>query len=147
MEGGEDMNVVVGVRIGRVREGLRACIRRRLELSLARFGDRVAQVTVRVSSREATSLGRLYVCRAEAELLPSGGALVEEVTDHDLHRAVDLAADRLGRALRRTLAWDGDVKGAAGSRHGHAGRTRPMVGGTLAAHSQVDGRALQGTGR
>ena len=141
------MNIVVRVRIGRASEMLRARIRRRLELSLARFGDRVAQVTVRVTSGESTSHGRLHVCRVEVELRPSGGSLVEEVTDTDLHRAVDLAADRLGRALRRTLAWDGDGTGAAGGRRGQTGRTGPMVGAASGADPQVVSRDLQGAGR
>jgi ribosomal subunit interface protein len=147
MESGEDMDIVVKIRIGRISDGLRACIRRRLEFSLARFADRLAHVSVRVSDREPTPDGRLYVCRVEAEIRPSGGALMEEVTDHNLHGAIDLAADRLGRALHRTLVWNGDAAGAHGGRRGQTEGVRPTVAGLTAADAQAVGHAIQGGGK
>jgi regulator of nucleoside diphosphate kinase len=104
MESGERMNVVVRVRIGRASEMLRARIRRRLELSLARFGGRVAQVTVRVTGGEPTSLGRLHVCRrsrfgrrsASRESRPARSWKMKVgtilLTAHDLRRLTDVVS-------------------------------------------------------
>ena len=67
------MNIAVRIRTSQVSDALRAYIRRRLQFSLARFADGLAHVSVRVSDTEAASGDRLYACRVEVEIRPSGG--------------------------------------------------------------------------
>jgi ribosomal subunit interface protein len=78
-------------------EVLKGYIERRLRFALGRFGDRVEQVTVRISGKVNE-----YECRIIADLRPFGRVIVEE-TDVDLFSAVDRAAGRLGRLFGRKL--------------------------------------------
>ena len=101
LKGGE-MNVAVKIRIRQLKDALRAYIDRRVYSSLGGFADRLHQVSVGISDRDSAKGGRYYSCRVEARLRPSGGSLVEEVSDTDLFRAIDRAMDQVGRAL-----WEG----------------------------------------
>lgn len=78
-------------------EVLRGYIERRLRFALGRFGDRVGQVTVRVSGNANET-----ECRITTELRPFGRVAVQE-TDPDLLAAVDRAAGRVGRLFGREL--------------------------------------------
>jgi len=82
---------------------LRAYVERRLGLALGRFGERIGQVTVRISS---TDVDRS--CRIDVSLRPR--KLRIEGADADALRAVDYAAERvsssLTRALEREREWD-----------------------------------------
>ena len=98
------MKIAVRIRTPRDSDALRAYIRRRFEASLARFADRVGHLSVLVSNGERTAGRRMYLCRAEVEVRPSAGPLLQEAAHHDLHAAIDLTADQLGRALHRRLA-------------------------------------------
>jgi ribosome-associated translation inhibitor RaiA len=93
---------------------LRGYIKRRLDFNLARFANRLSHVSVRISDGDGPSGGRLYSCRVEVEIRPSSGLLAREVSDPDLYSAIDAASDRIGRALHRTLAWDGEPVAAEG---------------------------------
>ena len=103
------MKSVVRIRTSLLADALRGYIDRRLHATLAPFASRVAQVSVRISDVEGGHGRRSFSCHAEAEVRPSGGALVEEVHDADLYAAIDLSLDRLGRALQRTLAWGSEL--------------------------------------
>jgi hypothetical protein len=59
-------------------------------------------VSVGISDIDSGTGTRYYSCRVEAELRPSGGSLIEEVSDSDLFRAIDRAMDQVGRGL-----WEG----------------------------------------
>jgi ribosomal subunit interface protein len=96
------MNVAVSIRSRQLRDALRAYIDRKVHSSLGRFGDRLHHVSVGISDIDSGTGTRYYSCRVEAELKPSGGPLVEEVSDNDLFRAIDRAMDHVGRAL-----WEG----------------------------------------
>jgi ribosomal subunit interface protein len=98
------MKTALRIRTNRLADALRGYIERRLQAGLARFSSRVAHVSVRISDVEGPSGQRLYSSRVEAEVRPSGGLLVREVSNGDLYAAIDLSFDRLGRALHRTLA-------------------------------------------
>jgi ribosomal subunit interface protein len=147
------MNIAVRIRTSRVSDGLRAYVQRRLQFSLARFADRLAHVSVRIAHTEGASGERLYVCRVEAEVRPSGGPMVEEVADRDLYTAIDLAADRAGRALRRTLAWGREVAGHDDGRLGYDRRVPKSAEEAVphveeAVPHEIDGRhVVQEDGR
>lgn len=85
-------------------EVLRGYIERRLRFALGRFGDRVGQVTVRV-----TGSGNENECRITTELRPFGRVAVQE-SDPDLLAAVDRAAGRVGRLFGRELERARDAR-------------------------------------
>lgn len=78
-------------------EVLKGYIERRVRFALGRFGDRVGQVTVRISGNAKEN-----DCRITTELRPFGRVAVQE-TDPDLLTAVDRAAGRVGRLFGREL--------------------------------------------
>lgn len=80
-------------------------IERRLRFGLGRFGERVGQVTVRISADGATE----RQCRVSAEVLPFGRVAVEE-TDPDLFAAIDRATGRIGRLFGRELERARDAR-------------------------------------
>jgi len=96
------MNVAVKIRSRQLTDAVRAYIDRRVYSSLARFAHRLHHVSVGISDIDTGTGAWHYSCRVEAELRPSGGSLVEEVSDGDLFRAIDRAMDQVGRAL-----WEG----------------------------------------
>jgi ribosome-associated translation inhibitor RaiA len=96
------MNVTVRIRSRQLRDALRAYIDRRVYSSLGRFAERLHGVSVGIADIDLGTGTPYYSCRVEAELMPSGGPLVEEVSDGDLFRAIDRAMDQVGRAL-----WEG----------------------------------------
>ena len=78
-------------------EALKSYVERRLRFAMGRFGNRVGQVTVRLSRN-----GGENECRISAELQPFGRVAVGE-SDPDLFTAIDRAAGRLGRLFGREL--------------------------------------------
>ncbi len=78
-------------------EVIKGYIERRLRFALGRFGDRVGQVTVRISGD-----GGEIECRIATELRPFGRVAVRE-RDSDLLTAVDRAAGRVGRLFGHEL--------------------------------------------
>jgi ribosome-associated translation inhibitor RaiA len=85
----------------RLREGdltdfLHAYIDRRLRFVLSRFGDRVGQISVRISRTRQSD------CRITLELRPFGRVAVQE-SGPDLSVAIDRATGRIGRLLGREL--------------------------------------------
>jgi hypothetical protein len=79
--------------------------------------------------------------------------MVEEVADRDLYTAIDLAADRAGRALRRTLAWGREVAGHDDGRLGYDRRVPKSAEEAVphveeAVPHEIDGRhVVQEDGR
>lgn len=85
-------------------EVLKRYIERRLRFALGRFGERVGQVTVRISGKANEN-----ECRITTELRPFGRVAVRE-TDPDLLTAVDRAAGRVGRLFGRELQRARDAR-------------------------------------
>jgi ribosomal subunit interface protein len=79
-------------------ETVQRYVERRLLFALRRFGDRVGQVIVRISSMASAE----HQCRITADLRPFGRVAVGE-TDPDLFAAIDRAARRTGRLFGREL--------------------------------------------
>lgn len=82
---------------------LREHAERRLGFALARFSPRLGSVTMRLEDVNGPKGGEDKRCRIEARL-EGHPALLAEATGDDLYRAIDTAADRLGRAVARALA-------------------------------------------
>jgi ribosomal subunit interface protein len=76
---------------------------RRLRFAVGRFSDRIEDVTVRFEDVNGPRGGVDMACRVVARLRPGGAVRVEE-READLYSAIDRAADRIGRALRRELS-------------------------------------------
>lgn len=77
-------------------------IERRVGFALSRFESRVKAVTVRMKDTNGPRGGVDKVCKIEITMKPGGKLLVEE-SDGDVHAAVALAAEKLGRAIRREV--------------------------------------------
>ena len=107
------MRVVVRIRTRDASDALRAYTLRRLHLGIARFADRLSDLSAHVAETEGSAGELQYACRVEVEIRPSGGPVVEEVIDRDVYTAIDLATDRLARALRLRLAWGDEADGTA----------------------------------
>lgn len=70
-------------------------VERRLNFTLARFGDRISRVTTRISSAPAGTPEQL-MCRMTADLRYFG-AISAEAVDTDVYSAIDRCAGRLAR--------------------------------------------------
>jgi ribosomal subunit interface protein len=98
---------------------LRVHVRRRLELALGRFGDRIDKVSVRFTDTDAGGGPSQKQCRIEVGLHPRP-VTVEDV-DADPFAAADGATDRLSRSVTRALEREQDERrissfAAAGSK-------------------------------
>ena len=85
-----------------VTEALQSYIERRL-LSLGRFGRRVGRVRVRITDVNALRGGADKVRHVSAELLPSGGTLIQEAVDANLYAAIGRATEGIGHSFARPL--------------------------------------------
>lgn len=83
-------------------QGLRAHVEQRLQFALSRFQDRLTWVTVRLSDINGPRGGVDKLCQLQLCVhgLPD---IVVKDTEADLYVAVDRAAERAGRMLRRHL--------------------------------------------
>jgi ribosome-associated translation inhibitor RaiA len=84
---------------------LREHIERRILFALARFSNRVARVTVRVSDVNGPHGGLDKLCRIMVVLRGARNVQVEDL-DAGLYAVIDRAADRAGRSVGRELARD-----------------------------------------
>jgi ribosome-associated translation inhibitor RaiA len=79
----------------------RAHLERRLDFALSSFGDRVAQITVRLSRDGVRRAPPLDRCDIEVKLRPRSLRIGD--TGTDAADAIENAAERLGRSLTRAL--------------------------------------------
>lgn len=79
-------------------EVIKGYIERRLRFAVGRFGDRVGQVSVRITG----SASGENECRISTEVRPFGRVAVRE-TDADLFAAIDRATGRVGRLFGREV--------------------------------------------
>lgn len=77
-------------------------VRRRLGFVLARHGDRIQRVGVRVGDENGPRGGVDKFCRIQVRLVDAPAAVIEEV-GVDLYAAIDRAAERVGRAVVKHL--------------------------------------------
>ena len=86
-------------------QALHLYVERRLHFVLARFGDRVGEVTVKITP-DGPAGSR---CRISTEVLPFGRVTVEE-RDISLFTAIDRATGRMGRLFSRELERGRDLR-------------------------------------
>jgi ribosomal subunit interface protein len=82
---------------------LRRHVERRLRFALGRFSGSIVSAVVRLRDENGPRGGRDKVCQVVLRLNPSGTVAVKD-TQTDLQKAIDLAADRSGRAAGRELS-------------------------------------------
>ena len=85
-----------------VTPALNEYVLRRLEFVLTRRNERIQRVTVRLGDANGPRGGIDKYCRIRVYLVGTSAAMVEEVSD-DLYAAVDRAAERVGRSVRKRL--------------------------------------------
>lgn len=86
----------------RVTDKLKDHVERRVHFALGRFGDKVRKVRVTLEDVNGPRGGVDTLCRIQAHLAPRGTLVIEETRLHAFS-AVALAADRVGRTMRRRL--------------------------------------------
>ena len=113
------MKIRLSARNVTLTDRLRVHVRRRLELALGRFGDRIDKVSVRFTNDDAGRGPSQKHCRIEVGLRPR--PVIVEDADADPFAAADGATDRLSRSVTRMLEREQDESrtsffGAAGSK-------------------------------
>jgi ribosomal subunit interface protein len=88
-------------------EAIRSHSRRRLHFALSGYDDRIQRVVVRLSDINGPRGGADKRCHLRL-VLPAMPDVVVEDIEADLYLAIDRAADRAGRTLRRRLARQRD---------------------------------------
>ena len=83
-------------------EALRAHIERRVYFALSRFSPRISRVSVTVEDVNGPRGGIDKRCRILVKMDRMEELKVES-TDSEVHAAVDVAADRVGRSVQRNL--------------------------------------------
>jgi ribosome hibernation promoting factor len=96
------MQLEMQVRNAGAASSLRTYVERRLAFALDRFEQRIRRVSIRLSDLNGPRGGVDKVCRIQAQVSPAGTLTVEE-RSADIYRAVDGAAHRLQKSVRRTL--------------------------------------------
>ena len=85
-------------------------VERRVRCALARFDGRVARVVVRVADVTSPEAGADKRCRITVRMRPVG-EIVAEDAGPDLYAAIDVAAKRIRRSVRREVerlrGWTG----------------------------------------
>lgn len=76
--------------------------RRRLDASLDRFAQRIRRVSVKLEDENGPKGGQDMRCQIEVELDRHGRVIIEQ-HDSDPYVAVDRAADRAKRTVRRAI--------------------------------------------
>lgn len=85
-----------------VTQKLQAHIERKLQFALDRLGSRVTSVSVHVEDVNGPKGGPDKQCRILAQVKPSGKVVVKE-TGEDAFQSVSLAAEKIGRAIRKRI--------------------------------------------
>ena len=83
---------------------LRDYAERRLKFAVARAGDRIRRVRVRLSDVNGPRGGIDKRCCIQVMLNGLAGVVIED-TEANLYLAIDRAADRVGRTVMRRMAW------------------------------------------
>ncbi len=88
-------------------EAIRSHSSRRLRFALSSYSDRIQRVVVRLSDINGPRGGADKRCHLQVVLSGLPDVVVEDI-EADLYLAIDRAADRAGRTLRRRLARQRD---------------------------------------
>jgi len=85
-----------------LQDGVRQYIERRLMMSLDPFDGRVGRVEVTVTNLHGRNHVRELQCRVRAQVNHAADVMIEQI-DSDLVAAIDVAASRLKRTVRRCI--------------------------------------------
>ena len=96
------MQLKMQVRNTGATNNLRSYVERRLGFALDRFEQRIRRVSICLADLNGPRGGVDKVCRIQAQVSLAGTLTVEE-RSADIYRAVDGAAHRLQKSVRRTL--------------------------------------------
>ena len=99
----DEMDADIRILSSDLTEALHSYIERRLHFSLGRFGRRMGRVRVRITDVNALRGGADKVCHISAELLPSGGTLIQQAIDANLYAAIGRATEGIGNSFARAL--------------------------------------------
>ena len=94
-------------------------IETRLATALSGFKDRVQGVIVRLSRDHSREDNREMSLKVQVELGKTGTVYLEQ-EEHDLYAAVDMAATRLKRTVRRKINRQRDKQRHAATNHPYA---------------------------
>ncbi|MEQ9459598.1 MAG: HPF/RaiA family ribosome-associated protein [Phycisphaeraceae bacterium] len=83
-------------------ETLKNHVQSRISTALERFGKRVRKVIVRLSDLNGPRGGHDMYCQMQVDVMGCGLLIVEQ-TDTDVYHAVDQAADRIKRNVKRAI--------------------------------------------
>ena len=86
-----------------VSESTRSYVERRLAFAFGRFADVIQNVAVRLEDINGPRGGVDKLCRIRVKLTGERNPVIAEVVDTEIRAAVDVAADRTGRAVARQL--------------------------------------------
>lgn len=92
------MNIDIHAQGFAVTYALAEHVRRRLGFVLARHGDRIQRVAVRLGDENGPRGGVDKFCRIQVQLLDARTAAIQDV-GADLYAVIDRAADRVGRVV------------------------------------------------
>jgi len=93
------MRVEVRAVDGALAEAMRDYIEQRLRMTVARAGERLGRVTVRLAEHHSPHGQADWRCQVSAERLPSGAVVHREVVGPRLLATIDAASERLWCAL------------------------------------------------
>ena len=86
-----------------VSESTQTYVERRLSFALGRFADMIHGIVVRLEDSNGPRGGIDKLCNMRVQLIGQKNPLIAEVVDLEIRAAVDMAADRIGRAVARQL--------------------------------------------
>lgn len=98
------MLIEIAKRSGRLAEGVRQLIERRMQLALGRFSPRIRRVLATFSDVAGNHGYSNKKCRLRIDLIPSGEVVVEDIDPSvatALAKVAERAAQSVGRALLR----------------------------------------------
>ena len=96
-----------------VSESTQNYTQRRLAFALGRFDDVVQGVIVSLQDINGPRGGIDKLCRIRVKLLGQKAPVIAEVLDTDISPAIDMAADRIGRAVARQIDRRSSRRGTA----------------------------------
>ncbi len=86
-----------------VSESTQFYVERRLAFALGRFADVIQSVVVRLEDANGPRGGIDKSCRVRVKLTGQKNPVIAEVIDLEIRAAIDMAAERVGRAVARQL--------------------------------------------
>ena len=84
-------------------EAIHAHLERRFTAAFKQFGDRITHITIYLKDLNGAGKGGEDKCVLVNIPLPAQAPVIVETTSHDLYNAINIAARRTGRTVKRAL--------------------------------------------